>query len=186
MLALHLILMTTEAKKENWLNWLAITTILFSAAATVSTFKGGGMSTKALMSQIVAADNWAFFQAKSVKQHLAIVEKDHLTLEAMGLTGEKAKAYQTKLDDYAREIARYDQEKTEKEGIARKSEDERKKAQQVGSVFGSATILLQMSIILGGLGGLLKKKAVWILGIVVGGGGLYYFFTAMILYSKTF
>ena len=33
-----------EEKKEPWLNYLALTTVIFAVCATLSTFKGGGFS----------------------------------------------------------------------------------------------------------------------------------------------
>ena len=40
-----------EEKKETWLNYLALTTVIFAVCATLSTFKGGGFSTRSVMSQ---------------------------------------------------------------------------------------------------------------------------------------
>jgi hypothetical protein len=34
-----------EEKKENWLNYLALTTVIRTVCATLSTFKGGNFST---------------------------------------------------------------------------------------------------------------------------------------------
>ena len=54
-----------EETKERWLNLLATTTVIFAVCATLSTFKGAGYSTKAVLSQTKAADQWAFYQAKA-------------------------------------------------------------------------------------------------------------------------
>ena len=48
-----------EEKKEPWLNYLAMTTVLFAVCATLSTLKGGGYGSKAIMSQSQASDEWA-------------------------------------------------------------------------------------------------------------------------------
>jgi hypothetical protein len=40
-----------EEKKEKWMTYMAITSILIDVAATLSTFKGGGFSTKSLLNQ---------------------------------------------------------------------------------------------------------------------------------------
>ncbi len=45
-----------EVKKERWLTYMAITTILIAVAATLSTFKGGGFSTRSLLNQTKASD----------------------------------------------------------------------------------------------------------------------------------
>ena len=58
-----------EEKKDPWLNYLALTTVIFAVCATLSTFKGGGYSTRSVLSQAQASDQWAFFQAKSIKKN---------------------------------------------------------------------------------------------------------------------
>jgi hypothetical protein len=59
-----------EEKKEPWLNYLALTTVVFAVCATLSTFKGGGFSTRSVLNQSYAADQWAYYQAKSIKGYL--------------------------------------------------------------------------------------------------------------------
>ena len=59
-----------EEKKEPWLNYLALTTVILAVCATLSTFKGGGFSTRSVLSQTQASDQWAYYQAKSIREHL--------------------------------------------------------------------------------------------------------------------
>jgi len=67
-----------EEKKEPWLNYLALTTIIFAVAATLSTFKGGGYSTKSMISQEQASNKWSYYQSKSLKLYLYETQKDVL------------------------------------------------------------------------------------------------------------
>ena len=62
-----------EEKKEPWLNYLALTTVIFAVCATLSTLKGGGFSTRAVMSQSQASDQWAYYQAKGVKSAVSLL-----------------------------------------------------------------------------------------------------------------
>jgi hypothetical protein len=166
---------TNEQKKETWLNWLAITTIIFSAAATLSSFRGGGLSTRAVLAQSKASDNWAFYQAKSIKEHTYKLQLESMKLEAMGASGEQAAAFQKKIDEYAKEVARYKQEKADIDKEARQEEAIRNRSQDIGGFFGVAIPYLQVAITLSALAALLKKRPVWILGSGVGAVGLYYF-----------
>ena len=70
-----------EEKKEKWLNYLSLTTILIAVCATLSTFKGGGYSTKSMLNQSRASDQWSFYQAKSIKADLYENQKVMLELE---------------------------------------------------------------------------------------------------------
>ena len=74
-----------EEKKEPWLNQMALATVILAVCATLSTFKGGGYSTLSVISQTLASDQWAFFQAKSTKQHLYELQVEQFRLTAMSL-----------------------------------------------------------------------------------------------------
>ncbi|MBL0061135.1 MAG: DUF4337 domain-containing protein [bacterium] len=164
-----------EHSKEGWLNWLAITTIIFSACATLSTFRGGGFSTKAILAQTNAANMWAYFQAKSVKQHGYELQQDVLELQLPSLTGEQAVAYKVKIAEYQSEIERYDGEKAEAMKNAQDFEKTRAEHQVTSSSFGLAVVFLQVAIMLSALAALLKKKIIWYGGVAVGVVGLWWF-----------
>ena len=79
-----------KEKKEPWLNYLALSTVILAVCATLSTFKGGGYSTRSVMSQSQASDQWAYFQAKSVKLNLYELQKEKLQMEMAGHSLPKA------------------------------------------------------------------------------------------------
>lgn len=168
-----------EEKKDPWMNYLALATVILAVCATLSTFKGGGYSTRSVMSQSQASDQWAFFQAKSVKLNLYEIQKEKLEMELLDLRqhGPKAEveAYEKKIGEYGNKIEKY---ASEKEGIkkeAKKLEDIRDEAGKHSKVFGMAVIFLQIAILLSSIAGLLKKKEVWYLGLVFGAVGVVYF-----------
>ena len=174
-----------EEKKEPWLNWLALTTVILAVCATLSTFKGGGYSTRSVMSQTQASDQWAYFQAKSIKGYVYEMQKDKLELE-MKASGGKMPAvvaadYQKKIDDYGKKIARYETEKAEIQKEAKKYEEIRNDAQKHGQIFGIAVIYLQIAILLSSIAALIKKKPVWLLGLAIGLAGIVYFANGFLL-----
>jgi hypothetical protein len=121
-----------EEKKETWLNYLALTTVILAVCATLSTFKGGGFSTRSVMSQTQASDQWSYFQAKSIKSYIYEMQRDKLELElkANGKMPAQAIAdYEKKIEDYGRKIAKYDAEKTEIQKEAKRFEEIRNDAQ---------------------------------------------------------
>jgi hypothetical protein len=91
-----------EEKKEPWLNRMALATVILAVCATLSTFKGGSYSTLSVISQTLASDQWAFYQAKSTKQHLHELQVDQFRLQAMALPPDSpaATAYAKKIEDY--------------------------------------------------------------------------------------
>jgi hypothetical protein len=71
-------------KKEAWANYLALSIVVFAVCATLTTFKGGGYSTQSIMSQSKASDNWAFFQAKNIKEDLYKLQSEKLEMDKIG------------------------------------------------------------------------------------------------------
>ena len=168
-----------EEKKETWLNYLALTTVIFAVCATLATFKGGGFSTRSVMSQSQASDQWAYFQAKGIKAYLYELQTEKLEMELLGLSKSTPKkivvSYQEKIADYKKIIGKYENEKTDIQAKAKQLEAVRDESQLHSKAFGVAVIYLQIAILLSTIAGLLKKKPVWYIGIASGLLGLVYF-----------
>jgi hypothetical protein len=175
-----------EEKKEKWLDYLALTTVIFAVCATLSTFKGGGFSTRSVLSQTQATNQWAYFQAKSIKGYLYEIQKESLDLEMRtnrNISAKQAAAeYEKRLDLYTQKIAKYENEKTEISREAKRLEAIRDDAQRHSSIFGIAVIFLQIAILLSSIAALMKKKLVWIVGAVSGAAGLAYFANGFLLF----
>jgi hypothetical protein len=169
-----------DESKPTWVNWLAITTIIFSACATLSTFKGGGFSTKSILAQTNASNMWAYFQSKSVKQHAYELQKDVLELQLIAIQDDaQAKAYKSTIEQYEKEIKRYDSEKAQAMNDAKAFEQSRADFQLKSASFGMAVVFLQVAIMFSALAALLKKKFIWVAGVAVGMIGLFYFFDGL-------
>ncbi len=175
-----------EEKKEPWLNWLALSTVILAVCATLATFKGGGFSTRSVMSQTQASDQWAFYQAKSIKGYVYEMQRDKLELELKALgsrgAGEVRAEYEKKIEEYGKKIAKYEGEKAEIQKEAKRFESVRNDAQKHGQAFGIAVIFLQIAILLSSIAALIKKKLVWLLGVAVGLAGVVSFFNGFFLF----
>ncbi len=172
-----------EEKKEPWLNYLALTTVILAVCATLSTFKGGGFSTRSVMSQSQASDQWSYYQAKSIKSYMYQMQKENLELRMRELPkGVNAQSYHDKIDDYARKVEKYEQEKIEIQDKAKELEAARDEAQKHSRAFGMAIIFLQISILLSSIAGLLKKKPVWYVGLATGAVGMVFFADGFFLF----
>ncbi len=171
-----------DEKKEPWLNYLALTTVILAVCATLSTFKGGGYSTRSVINQSMAANQWSYYQAKSIKGYLYELEKQNLELDIKSHAGSPADLvddYKKALAEAEAKISKYAAEKDTIQADARKFEEIRDHAQRHGQVFGMAVIFLQIAILLSSIAALLKKKMVWILGLAVGAIGMGYFLYAI-------
>ncbi len=177
-----------EEKKEKWLNYLALTTVIFAVCATLSTFKGGSYSTRSVLAQSQESNQWAYYQAKSIKGYIYDTQKEKLELDLSASGAKMPKAlsqeYEQRIDSYAKKIKKYDEEKKEIENDAKKFEVIKEDAQKHSQIFGMAVIFLQIGILLSSIAALLKKKIVWVLGLALGVVGLVYFANGFLLFTK--
>ncbi len=172
-------------RKERWMNWLALSTVIFAVCATLSTFKGGGYSTRSLLAQSQASDRWAHFQSKSIKGYLYELQKDSLELELGSrpdLAGEGRAGYEKRVAEYGGKITEYRNEKTAIEKEARELEASRDAAQQHSAAFGFAVIFLQIAILLSSIAALVKRQPVYWLGLAIGAVGIVAFANGFLLF----
>jgi hypothetical protein len=176
-----------EEKKEPWLNYLALTTVIFAVCATLSTLKGGGFSTRAVMSQSQASDQWAYYQAKSIKGYVYELQKEKFELDlkaGKGMSRTLAADYEKRIGAYKEKIDRYEKEKEEIKKKAEDLEKRRDDSQQHSGAFGLAAMFLQIAILLSSIAALMKKKLFWFIGMGAGCFGLLYFFNGFFLFMK--
>ena len=175
-----------EEPKEKWLNYLALTTVILAVCATLSTFKGAGYSTRSVLSQTLASDQWAYYQSKSIKSYLYEIQKETLELEFKKdkIKGAKTlqEEYEKKIDLYAQKIKKYEGEKAEISKEAKRLEALRDDAQKHSGIFGLAVIFLQIAILLSSIAALMKKKIVWVIGMGAGAVGVVYFVNGFLLF----
>lgn len=174
-----------EEKKEKWLGMVAVTTIVFAVCATLSTFKGGQYSTRAVLSQSKAANQWAYYQAKDLKQYLHELQKDSLELSRLRAgkgDADYLKALDARAQAYDAKIAKYEAQKEEIKKQAEGLDATIAEAQAHSGAFGMAIIFLQIAILLSSIAALMKLKPVWLCGMCVGGVGLVYFANGFFLF----
>jgi len=163
-------------EKERIVTYVSITSIVFAVLATLSTFKSGGQSTLAVMSQSQASDQWAFFQAKSIKQHTYEVHRDLMKLQPASAEAQRLVA------SYEEQIARYDREKKEIKEKAEALEKQRTNAQLHVTQFSVAVIFLQLSILLSAIAGLTKHYPLWWASVAIGSVGVVFFVNGFYLF----
>jgi hypothetical protein len=176
-----------EEKKEKWLTYMAITTVLIAVAATLSTFKGGGFSTRSLLNQTLASDQWAFYQSKSIKSYIYDMRRENLELQVESLEKQKGneallKKYNNLIEDYTKKVKNYESEKETINKEAINYQNLRDESKKHSGKFGIAVIFLQISILLSSIATLSKKKFVWICGLVLGVIGIFYFLDGFFLF----
>jgi hypothetical protein len=137
------IMATTEKKPflaEKLPTLIAVTTVVLAVCATLAAFKAAGYGNRMVLAQSQASDQWAYYQAKSIKETAYQVERDAMVLAAEQAV--RPEGYLARIAEYDKEVARYKTEKKEIMEDAKRLEHERDMAQNLNSRFGQAMIFL--------------------------------------------
>ena len=146
-----------DEKKEPWLNYLALTTVIFAVCATLATFKGGGYSTRSVLSQAQASDQWAYYQAKSIRRYESEIARDlfaNMKNEALS-------------EQYVKNAEKYrkDDEEIQKEAKALEDESHFRGRQALRLHFGE--VFLEVAIVFASLAILSKRSGIWYAAIAL-------------------
>ena len=129
-----------------WMTYLAMTAIILAVLATLASFKKRNNSVDSVLNQTQAANQWAYFQSKSIKGYLYELQRDKIQFELKEreatLSPSQITAYKEKIASYDKEITRYGVEKKEILQAARKLEKQRDGASWRAGEFGRAQIFL--------------------------------------------
>mgnify|MGYP003584947999 CR=1 FL=1 len=163
--------------EKNFTTYVAVTAVILAVCATLATFKAGGFSNMMVMSQSQASDQWAYYQAKSIKETAYQVQKDVMVIVASQQIDNKALIDQ--IEKYDKEISRYKQEKDEIMQEAKNLEKKRDFSQIQSIEIGKAVIMLQIGILLTSLAAINKTASFWFMGMGSGVIGIAMFVLAM-------
>lgn len=158
-----------EMIQEKWIKGVVITTTCLAVMTAIAASRGGACTTKTQLLTANESSQWAYYQAKSIKQNLAEVQKSAFEVESLGAANPEQKAlYEEKLKTAAQESSRYDGEKNQ---IRKEAEDTaalNKLVAKKGNFFSAAVVFFQLGIMLSSVSALLKKKFMWIVGLFFG------------------
>ena len=160
--------------RESWTKYVSLSMIFLAVLAAVTTQRGGSYSSatikqlnEATFFQAKASDQWAFYQAKGIKQ--SILESEVEQLKSAPNPDSK------RLADVTAHVSRYDREKKEISAEANHLEAERDtaralatKAADASREMGLASSVFQIGIALGGITLVVKKRWLWYASLLAG------------------
>ena len=132
----------------------------------VVTIESHRAHTRAVIVRTEANDQWAFYQAKSLKRHTLEVGRDLLSF---GPAAEKTKSL---TERYSEEIKRYGEESKEIQAEAQKKEEECALVERQALRFDLGEGFLELGLVLSSLYFLSKKKLFPFLGIAAAVAGV--------------
>lgn len=142
---------------------VAGTMAIMAALLAVISVLGQHFNTEKLLSQQLASDQWAYYQAKDIRRYTAQVAQDTLT---------QVKSDPTTTRKYAADANKYRQQTEEIQDKARDYEKERDKAGRKADYFHFGEVFLEIAIVFSSLAILSKRKALFTAGVIAALAGV--------------
>ena len=169
-----------EIEKEGGalLRTIALSTALFAAIAAIASLEAGGtvnealvMKTEAAVLQAKASDQWAYYQAKGLKA--TVTELSKSTWAALDKPAP---------DDLAKSLEKYSEDqkasREKAEEFEKKRDEKNEEAEHLmhhHHFYAQSVALLQVSIALGAVAALTRKRLVWVGSALLGVVGCGFF-----------
>ena len=141
---------------EAWISWVALSTAILAVLAAIAGLLSGMHANEAMMSQIQSSNQWAYYQAKSIKASL-LDAKTTLAETATEKDREKA--------------AQYQEEQTEIKAEAEHKEAEAKSNFHKHEIFARGVTMFQIAIAIAAITALTKRRPFWFVSLAFGGIG---------------
>jgi hypothetical protein len=139
---------------------VAISTAITAVFAALSGLMAGHHSNEALISQIKASDQWAFYQAKGIKAEI----------KALEVSLSKA---------IPEDVEKYKNDQAAIKKLAEEEQADSKLHLDKHIVLSRSVTLFQISIAISAIAILTKRKFLWWASMFIASGGLVFFITGL-------
>ena len=157
---------------------VSLTISIIAVVLAAVTMFGHRANTEELLIQSQSADQWAFYQAKSIREHGI---RNTLALAAVITTVDKEKAEKLKQDS-EKELERYEKEKEKISETAKDQEKERGVLQHKVDRFDAGESLLEIGLVICSITLLTRKRAFWLAGTLIAVAGLAFGVSGFLLH----
>jgi hypothetical protein len=148
-----------EKKENKWILFVAISTALMAVLAALGSMYSGHQSNEALIMQIRASDQWAFYQAKGIKAEIRML------LPASSVV--KSPEATIKEQESVKKLAEEDEQSSEAH-----------LAKHV--TFSRSVTLLQIAVAISAISIITRKRFLWYSGMAIALGGVSFFVMGLI------
>lgn len=157
---------------------ISVTMAILAVCVAVVSLMGHRSHTEELLTQNLATDQWAYYQAKNIRRH-----NYEMSLDLMSLIEFKDKEQAAKIrEKYQGEADRYTREQTEIEDKAKDYESESARAQRKADRFDLGEVFLEIALVISSLALLSRKLIFWYMGMAAGAVGLAVAVTGYLLH----
>jgi hypothetical protein len=164
-----------ERAEDQFGRRVALVTAVFAVALAIASLGGNNAMKEMLLAQQLSSDQWAFYQAKVIREHLYRAEKLKLEVELAERGASVKPDVREKMDallkKFGEEEKRYNAEKKDIEKDAKTLEHERDVNRNKDPYFDYAEVLLQIAIVMSSVSILSKSRPTLYFSLVLALGG---------------
>ncbi len=146
---------------EKWVSRVALSAAILSVLAAITGMLAGDHANEAMIEQLQASDQWAYYQSKGIKA--TVLSSKMETIESQG--GAANPKDDEKLTQYKKDQEEIKATADEKGNLLRRSPAQ---AQQAGA----GVTAFQIAIALSAISVLTKRKSLWFCGLGLGAVGV--------------
>lgn len=165
-------------KAKTFTKRVALTTALYAVVLAIASLGGTNSMKHMLLTQQQASDQWAFYQAKVIREHQYHIQKLRLEVELAERGPSMKRDVRQKFEELQAQLAdeekRYSTEKTESLLKAKELEQDRDRHLTKDPYFDYAEVLLQIAIVMASIAILATSRQLYVfsLGLAILGGVL--------------
>jgi hypothetical protein len=177
-----------KERREAWTKYVSLSVVIIAVIAAIAAQWGGKYSSRVLsqlndatFNQTQASDQWAYYQAKSIKQKAYEIARDELAHSPGAADAETVKL----IRKYEEQAASYKAEQKDIETKAREFEAQRDEARThatlasgKGSKMGLAISFFSVAVAIASICMVTKKKPLWFVALILAGVAAYEMITA--------
>jgi len=176
-----------ERRDKAFSRRVALTTAVYAVMLAIASLGGNNSMKDMLLAQQQSSDQWAFYQAKVIREHLYRAQK--LVLEAeLADTAAARGPRQERLQALARQFTddekRYNAEKKDIETEAKKLEHERDVNRDRDPYFEYAEVLLQIAIVCSSVSILAASRRMFLFSVALALGGVVFTINGFLLFFR--
>ena len=181
-----------ERRDKAFSRRVALTTAIYAVALAIASLGGNNSMKDMLLAQQQSSDQWAFYQAKVIREHLYRAQTLVLQAEladAAAARGPRQERLQALAKQFSDEEKRYNAEKKDIEKDAKNLEHERDVNRARDPYFDYAEVLLQIAIVCSSVSILSTSRPMFwfsmtlaLLGVVFTANGFLLFFRLPLLH----
>jgi hypothetical protein len=164
-----------ERRDKNFSRRVALTTAVYAVILAIASLGAGNAMKHMLLAQQQSSDQWAFYQAKVIREHLyraqALLMQAELA-DVAAARGPRRDKQQELAARFSEEEKRYNAEKKDIEQDAKRLERERDHYRQRDRYFEFAEVFLQIAIVCSSVAILASSRAMYVFSTVMAALGV--------------